>query len=74
MTHKYFHSIPSLLKLWIRIYCFVQSREAFMVKGNKHTHAYTHNHHHYYHHHHKHHHQASNITSGDYFQKPYEVT
>ena len=29
------------LNLWPYI-CFVQSREAFTVKGNKHTHAHTH--------------------------------
>ena len=26
------------------IYCFVQSREAFTAKGNKHTHTHTHTH------------------------------
>ena len=29
------------LNLWYYIYCFVQSGQAFTVKGNKHTHAYT---------------------------------
>ena len=32
------------LDLWHYIYCFVQSKEAFTVEGNKHTHAQTHTH------------------------------
>ena len=43
-TEIFPHHTVADLNLWHYIYCFVQSGEAFTVKGNKHADTHTHTH------------------------------